>query len=180
VDLPPDAFYISLAIATDPEVSLDEVLQASQTLGLTAGNLMSVNLQQYGPSPAQSRLAYVFDLSVPFAQFKATNEKLAAARRAMAAATPAMELQVFGMMVSPGESGREQARQRLLAPLFEDARSRADQLAKAAGVTLGGVIGVTEAWVAGAGGQPFYGPYGPIGPTALKTAFSLNVRYAVK
>jgi hypothetical protein len=83
------------------------------------------------------------------------------------------------MAVAPGEPAREQERQRLLTPLFEDARARADQLAKAAGVTLGGVVGVTEAW-APSGGYPSYGPYGPVGPTTLKTAFSMTIRYAVK
>jgi uncharacterized protein YggE len=154
--------------------------QVSQTLGLTAENLMSLNLQQYGPSPSQSRLAYAFDLSVPFPKLKETNDKLAAARRTMAAGTPSMELQVFGMSVSSGDAPRDQARQRLLAPLFEDARARADQLARAAGVTLGGIVGLSEAWAPMVGGVPYYGPGGPIGQTSLKTAFSLTVRYAVK
>jgi uncharacterized protein YggE len=180
VDLPPDAVYISMAVATESDVSLEQVLQATRTLGFTAANLSSVNLQQYGPSPTQTRLAYAFELSVPFSQLKETNDKLAAARRTMAADTPPMELQVYAMTVTSGEAGKEQARQRLLSPLFEDARIRADQLAKAAGVTLGGVIGVTEAWLPNISGPPFYGPGGPIGPAALKTAFSLNVRYALK
>lgn len=180
VDLPPDAVFISMAVATESDVSLDQVLQATQGLGLTAANLSSVNLQQYGPSPAQTRLAYAFDLSVPFLKLKETNDKLAAARRTMAANTPPMELQVYAMTVTPGEDGREQARQRLLAPLFEDARVRADQLAKAAGVTLGSVVGVTEAWAPNISGPPFYGPGGPIGPAALKTALTLTVRYALK
>jgi uncharacterized protein YggE len=179
VDLPPDAVYYSMAIAAEPDTTLEQVLQATQDLGLSAQNLMSLNLQQYGPSPSQTRLAYAFDLSVPFSRFRETNDKIAAVRRSMAAATPAMELQVFTMAVAPGETAREQARQRLLVPLFEDARLRAEQLAKAASVTLGGVVGVSEAW-APTGAYPGYGPYGPVGPSTLKTAFSMTVRYAVK
>jgi hypothetical protein len=169
---------MTLAIVTETEVTLDQVLQASQALGLTSQNLTSVNVQQYGPSPSQTRIAYAFDLTVEFSKFKETNDKLASVRRTLAANTPAMELQVYGVAVTPGETARDQARQRLLAPLFEDAKRRANELATAAGVTLGGVVGVAEGW-ANVIGNPYYGPSGPIGPTTLKTAFSLTVRYAV-
>lgn len=180
VDLSPDAIYFSLAVVTDPDITVDQVLQASQTLGLTAQNLTSVNLQQYGPSAGQARLAYAFDLSVPYSKFKETNDKLATVRRTMAANTPAMDLQVYAIAVSPSDAARDQARQALLSPLFEDARVRADQLAKAAGMSLGSVVGVSEAWAASTSGYPYYGPSGPIGPNTLKTAFSLTVRYALK
>lgn len=180
VDLSPDAIYFSMAVMTDPDVSLDQVLGAIQGLEVSAQNLTSVTLQQYGPSAAQTRLAYAFDLSVAFSKFKETKDKVAAVRRAMAESTPPMELQVYGMAVSPSETSRDQARQGLLAPLFGDARTRADQLAKAAGITLGGIVGVTEAW-ANASAYPSYIPMaGPVGPTTLKTAFSLTIRFAVK
>ena len=180
VDLPPDGIYFSLAIVTEPDATLDDVLAASQGLGLTAQSLAGVTLQQYGPSIGQTRLAYAFSLAVAYGKFKETNEKLAATRRTMAAATPAMELQVYGMSLTAGDSARDQARLTLLSPLFEDARKRGDQLARAAGATLGSVLGVTETW-ANTGSYPAYLPYGgPIGPTTLKTALFLTVRYALK
>lgn len=180
VDLTPDAIYFALAIVTDPDTSLDEVLAAAQNLGLTAQSLFSVTMQQYGPSVSQTRLAYAFNLAVPYAKFKETNDKLATVRRTMAAATPAMDVQVYGISIAPNEAARDQARLTLLTPLFDDARKRADQLAKAAGVTLGPVLGVSEAW-ANTSNYAAYLPYGgPIGPTTLKTAFLLTVRYAVK
>jgi uncharacterized protein YggE len=180
VDLSPDTLYISLSIATDPDVSLDQVLQAAEGLGLSARNLLGVNFQQFGPSPTQVRLGYNFDLSVAFGRSKETTDKLSALRRTLAAATPAMELQIFGMSVSAEDTSRQQARQRLLAPLFEEARARADELSKAAGVSLGSVVGVSEAWAPSGAGGPAFGPFGPFGPSTLKTAFSLSVRYAVK
>ena len=180
VDLPPDSIYMSMAIVTEQDVTLDQVLQASQALGLTAQNLVSFNLQQYGPSPSQNRLAYAFDLSVPFSKLKETSDKLASVRRTMAANSPAMELQLYSMAVASGASARDQARDGLLAPLFQEARTRADQLAKAAGVTLGNVVAVSEGWAPAGSGNPYYGPTGPIGPSTLKTALTLNVSYAVK
>jgi uncharacterized protein YggE len=180
VDLPPDTIYFALAIVTDPDTSLDEVLTATQSLGLTAQNLASVTLQQYGPSVGQTRLAYAFNMAAAYGKFKETNEKLATLRRTMAGATPAMDLQVYGMSVGANDAARDQARLSLLSPLVDDARKRADQLARAAGVTLGAVLGVSEAW-ANTSGYPLYTPYGgPIGPSTLQTAFSLTVRYAVK
>ena len=180
VDLSPDQIYFSFAIVADPDVSLDQILQASEPLGLTAKNLLSINLQQYGPSPSQVRLAYAFDFTTEMAKFKETNEKLATVRRTMAANTPSMDLQVYAIAISPSESARDQARQGLLSPLFSDAKQRAGQLAQAAGVTLGAIVGVTEAWASNVSSSPYYGIYGPVGPSTLKTAFSLTVRYAVK
>jgi len=180
VDLPPDSIYFALAIVTDPDISLDEVLTASQSLGLTAQSLSSVSLQQYGPSVGQTRLAYAFNLQVAYAKFKDTNDKLATLRRTMAAATPAMDLQIYGISIVPSDAARDQARLSVLPQLFDDAKKNADQLAKAAGVTLGAVLGVNEGW-ANTNAGVYYGPYGgPIGPTTLKTAYSLTVRYAVK
>jgi hypothetical protein len=180
VDLPPDSIYFALAIVTETDASLDEVLAASQNLGLTAQGLASVTMQQYGPGVGQTRLAYAFNLAVAYNKFKETNDKLAAVRRTMAAATPPMDLQVYGISVGPNDAARDQARLTLLSPLFDDARKRADQLARAAGVTVGAVLGVSEAW-SSSGGYPAYLPYGgPVGPTTLKTGFILTVRYAVK
>jgi Protein of unknown function (DUF541) len=178
-DLAPDDAYFTLAITTDPNISLDDVLKASQVLELTAKNLTSVTLQQFGPSPGQVRLAYAFDLSVPYSKFKETNDKLATARRSLAAEASPMDLQVYGVAVSPSDASRETARQSLLSPLVEDARRRGDQLARAAGMSVGNILSINEAW-ASTVGAPFYGPYGPVGPTTLKTALTMTVRFAVK
>jgi hypothetical protein len=178
VDLSPEELYISLAVATDQDVTLEQVVQATQSLGLAAKDLTGVNIQQFGPSPSQSRLNYVFNISVPYAKFKETTDKVTALRRTLAANTPSMEIQMYGMTIMPGEKAREEARQKLLSALFEDAKVRAEQLAKAAGVNLGGIVGATEYWGANVGIA--YASSGPYGPSTLKTALSLNVRYAVK
>src|SRR4051812_38816250 len=81
--------------------------------------------------------------------------------------------------IAPGDKARDEARAKLLSTLFDDARSRAEQLAKAAGVSLGGIVGVNEYWGPSTPGVGFVSA-GPFGPSTLKTAFSLSVRYAVK
>jgi uncharacterized protein YggE len=179
VDLAPDEITFSMAILTDPDVSLDQVLQACQSLGLATRDLLGINSQQFGPSPSQTRLAYTFDFTTAYSKFHETNDKLATLRRTLAAATPAMEVQIFAISVAPSDASREQARQGLIAPLFAEARQRADQLAKAAGMTLGTVFGFSEDW-ASATGPPGYGYYGPVGPGTLRSRYTLSVRYAAK
>ncbi len=173
-----DEVYFAVAVVTDPGASLDDVLKAAQGTDISAQGLMSINLQQYGPAPNQYRLAYAFGFTVAFSKYKDTNDKLSTARRTMATLDPPMDLQIYGIGISPSETSRVQARQQLLAPLLSDARARANEVAQAAGVTLGNVVSVTEAWAVST--SAYYGMYGPIGPSTLNTPFSLTVRFAVK
>ena len=181
VELAPDQITFFLAIMTDPDVTLDQVLQASQPLGLTARDLLGISSQQFGPGPSQTRLAYTFEYEAQFSKFKEANDKMASLRRTLAANTPAMEVQVYSISVSPADAAVDQARQGAMTQLFADAKQRADQMAKAGGVSIGSVVGVSEG-VSNAANQNgyFYGPYGPIGPGTLRTTFTLTVRYAIK
>ena len=178
VTLAPDQVSYTLAILTDSNVSLTQVLQASQSLSLAATDLLSINSQQFGPSPNQTQLVYVFFAVVPFSRFGETNEKIAALRRSLGTNTPPMDLQIYSIVASPSPASRQQAGQDLLTPLFAEAKQRAGQLAAVAGVTLGGVVGVTD--LGETPGGVIYGPYGPSGPGGVRTTFSLSVRYAVK
>ena len=178
VTLPPDEVSFTLAILTDSNVSLTQVLQASQSFGLATTDLLSINSQQFGPNPNQTQLAYVFFYVVAFSKFGETNEKIAALRRSLGANSPPMDLQVYSIVASPSVAARQQAGQDLLTQLFADAKQRAGQLAAVAGVNLGGVLGVTD--LGETQGSVIYGPYGPSGPGGVRTTFSLSVRYAVK
>jgi len=179
VDLNPDRIIFSMAIMTDPDVSLDQVLQAAQSLGLVTGDLRAINSQQFGPSPNQTRLAYAFEFTAEFSKFKDVNDKLSALRRTLATNTSAMDLQIYAINVAPSEAALDQARLTVLPQLFADAKQRAEQLAKAGGVSVGNIVGMSDVYGAAAS-SPYYGPYGPIGPGALRTSFSLSVRYVVK
>lgn len=180
IDLSPDQITFSLAVVTDPTVSLDQVLEATQPIGLDSSKLSTINLvPSYGPGSPRPTLNYVFTLNVAFGKFSEMNDKLATVRRALADKTPSMDLQVYGVAISPSDASLDQARQSLMPQLIADARRRGDLLAKAAGVTLGGVIGVTELIGAAEGGI-YYGPFGPTGPSTLHTTYAISVRFAVK
>jgi hypothetical protein len=175
VELAPGEVIFNIGIAAETDVSLEQVLEAATTLGLTASNLGGIGSQQYGPLPNQSRLVYQFTFSVEFAKFRETNDKLAALRRTLPVNTPPMELQTFSVVIAPGQEAVARVRQRLLPELIADARARGEELARAAGVTLGRIIGLSEV----SGAPASYVSVGPYGPSQLRNSFSLSVRFAV-
>ena len=174
VDLAPGEVTFMFGVFVNSDVSLDQVLEATKSLELTSGNLGGVSSQQFGPGPDQIRLVYQFSLTTEFSKFRETSDKLAALRRSLVVATPAMELQTMSIAISPSEASREQARRRVLPQLIADARQRGEELAQAAGLTLGRILGLSEASSAPVG---YVGPYAP---SSLRTTFSLAVRFAVE
>ena len=174
VDLAPGEVTFMFGVFVNSDVSLDQVLEATKSLELTSGNLGGVSSQQFGPGPDQIRLVYQFSLTTEFSKFRETSDKLAALRRSLVVATPAMELQTMSIAISPSEASREQARRRVLPQLIADARQRGEELAQAAGLTLGRILGLSEASSVPVG---YVGPYAP---SSLRTTFSLAVRFAVE
>lgn len=174
VDLAPGEVTFMFGVIASSDISLDQVLEATKSLELTSRHLMGVSSQQFGPGPDQVRLVYQFSLTTEFSRFRETNDKLAALRRSLVVSTPAMELQTLSIAISPTEASREQARQRLVPQLIADARQRGEELAQAAGLSLGRILGLSEASTAPIG---YIGPYGP---SSLRTTFSLSVRFAVQ
>ena len=181
IDLSPDQITFSLAVVTDPTVSLDQVLEATQAIGLDASKLSTINLMpSYGPGSPRPTLNYVFTLTTAFSRFRETNDKIATMRNSLSDKTPSMDLQVYAVAISPSDASLDQARQALMPQLIADARRRGDLLAKAAGVNLGAVVGVSEVFGSPDLSGVYYGPYGPSGPSALHTIYSLSVRFGVK
>jgi Protein of unknown function (DUF541) len=180
IDLSPDQIVFTLAVITEPTVTLNQVLEATQSIGLDASKLSTINVQQsYGPGSPRPTLSYVFFLSTTLAKFSETNDKVTSLRRALADQAPPMDAQMYGITVAPSDGSLDQARQALMPQLVSDARRRGDLLARAAGVTLGAITGVTEL-VGPELSSAYYGPYGPAGPSTLHSTYSLSVRFAVK
>ena len=183
IDLPPEELTFSVVLLTDQDTSLDQVMQALKDTGITAKDLGGVGSSQFGPNPNQTRLVYQFTLTTPLSKFKDTLDKFTAVRRGLIANNSTFELQANAVSITPTEAAREQARLQATPDLIADARRRADSLARAAGVTLGAIVGIGEVVSAPPGqfGGPIYGPfYGPIGQSGLKTTFAMSVRFAIK
>lgn len=183
VDLAPDEVTFSVVALVDQDTTLDQVLQMVKDTGTAAKDLGGIGSSQFGPSPNQTRLVYQFTLTTPLAKFKDTLDRFAAVRRSLAASSSTAELQTNAVAIAPAEATREQARLQTTPDLIADARKKADALAKAAGLTLGPIVGIGEATSASGSqfGIPVYGPYyGPVGQAGLRTTFAMPVRFSIK
>ncbi|HTM48498.1 MAG TPA: SIMPL domain-containing protein [Bryobacteraceae bacterium] len=181
VDLTPDEMTFSVVVLADQDTTLEQVLQVVKAAGITANNLGGVGSSQFGPSPNQSRLVYQFTLTTPLGKFKDTVDGFTSVRRSLLANSSNMELQTNVVAITPAEASREQARLQATPDLIADARKKADVLAKAAGLTLGPIVGISD--VAPALNNqfgPVYGPYGPVGQSGLKTTFIMSVRFGIR
>ena len=177
VDLPTEEVSFSLTLTGDQGTTLEQAVQILKDTGVTEKNLVGVQLQPYGPQPNQTRIAYQFLLAAPFSKYKETMDKLQAARRLIAVDSPTMDLMILTAQLGSTEATRERARVSALPDLIADARAKADQLAKAAGLTLGPIIGLSDSTISAgfiSSGYPYYAP----GPT--RVAFTLAVRFSVK
>jgi uncharacterized protein YggE len=181
VDLAPDEMTFNVVVLADQDTTLEQVLQVVKAAGVTANNLGGVGSSQFGPSPNQSRLVYQFTLTTPLTKFKDALDGFTAVRRGLLANSSSMELQTNVIAITPTEAAREQARLLATTDLIADARKKADALAKAAGLTLGPIVGIGEVTPV-LGGQfgPIYGPYGPVSQSGLKTTFALSVRFGIR
>jgi uncharacterized protein DUF541 len=159
----------SVNVGADFGTTVEQVVQAIQSTGITAQDLVGVN-PYYGPSgPSPARVTYAFNFSVGLAKFKDTITQLDAARRSLLAGTTNLELQYSLWGIFASDAAQEEVRRRLLPQLMADARAKAEDLAKAAGVTLGAVLGVTD--LSSASG--FY-------PGPLRLPVSLTARFAIQ
>jgi len=178
VDLPPEEVTFNIAVVADQDTTLDQVLQAVKESGIATKDLTGIGTQQFGPSPNQIRLAFQFALTVPFSKFKDTLDKFAAVRRSLVASGSSMELQTYFMTIAATDATREQARQRAIPDLIEDARKKGELLASAAGLSLGSIQGISD--FSSTTGTFVGGPFGPFGPAILKTVFVLSVRFGIR
>jgi hypothetical protein len=179
VDLEPEEVVFSVAVQADPDSTLTQVVEAIKDLGVTAKNLSGIGSYQTGPLPTQVRLVYNFAVSTPFARYKEMQDRIANLRRTLLSEGSTFDVMMNGVQVSASEGARLAARQRLLPELIEDARRRGAEVAQAAGVSLGPILGMAFGPDV-PGASPYYGPYGPIGPSTLRTGVSLNVRFRIQ
>ena len=177
VDMPPEEMIFALSLQADQSTTVEEAVQVLKDAGVTQKDLIMISMQP-GMSPyggQQSRIMYQFSLTAPYAKYKETMDKLQAVRRTLVIDWPSMDLQVMMAQIGVSDASREQARLKTLPDLVADARRKAEELAKAAGIGVGPILGLSEAAQA-----PYYGGVYPSTYGPLRTAFTLSVRFAVK
>ena len=150
----PDLVVFSVAVGSGFDKSLNDVVAAVSGLGLSAANLVGVGVQQQplavDPPPGVGGavpglvvlplpLQWQFQLIVPFAKMKDTTAALAALQQSFGQNNSGLSLtyQVSGTQFSA------QSPDCNLANLVGQARTMAQQITTAAGITPGAIVGLT-------------------------------------
>jgi hypothetical protein len=139
----PDQVLFAVYVVSNADAALDSVVAALAGLGITAANLSSVSgsgraVQDGVPGVnLGSPLQWIFTLPAPLAKLKDTIASLATLQQTISQknAGLSMTFSVQGTQASPQPCSTPD--------LISDARAQAQQLANAAGVTVGPVIGIS-------------------------------------
>jgi uncharacterized protein YggE len=187
VTLSPDEVTFNITVVTDINSTLEQAVAAVQDAGVTSKHLLGIasSEEYYGPQPLSRtpRLAYGFTITLPSSKLKETTDKLEAARRRIAADSGGDV--VFTLYVNATEKAVQEARQRLVTELLAEAKTNAQFLANAAGLTLGNLLNVSEnAYPASGVPGPYYGSisFNTAVPSAvpIRVTYSVYVRYAAQ
>ncbi len=132
VNLQPDQIVFSLQLQAPEAASLDDVLAQVAGVGITAANLVSVF------SLGDKALAWTFNLPALVSQASATTASLL--KLAQQSKQP-LTFSVLGTQVSQALQQSQPCSQ---ASLVSDARAQAQNLAAAAGFSVGPVLAVSD------------------------------------
>lgn len=151
VNAQPDQASFTITVTTPMTASLDDVLAAVQGTGLTAANLVSVSTPSFGISvltpmqtPPAPTLAWTFAITTPFSRIKDAYAALGGLPAAVRQKNQAFTAAFAFSGATASQAALDDARLRLLPDLINDARAKAKQPTDAAGLGLGGIIGMTE------------------------------------
>lgn len=148
VNLKVEEAAFNVAISAPSNATLAAVVKAIEPAGMKETDLVGIS-PFFGPSsPVPSptpRVVYNFQYRVASSQLSESLQKLEQLRRSLLAGNDGLEL-VGQNLIGFGASdkAREAARVQLTSDALADARARAETLAKAAGVLLGPIVGLSE------------------------------------
>jgi hypothetical protein len=139
----PDQIAFNVAVAADPATSLDQVVAALASSGVTAANLSGLS----GAQDVHSPLQWTFSLAVPFAKMKATIAALTALQQSFAQNPGSMTL-AFAVQGLQYSMQLIQTQTCAAKDLFADALAQAQPLATLAGLAIGPVVALSDGSVA--------------------------------
>jgi hypothetical protein len=140
----PDQVLFDVTVVSGLDATLDSVVGALAGSGITAGNLSSVGgsglpLQIGVPGVNLAPpLQWTFTLPVPLSKLKDTLASLTTLQQTITQKNSrlSMSFSVVGTQASPQQCSTPD--------LIADARAQAQKLADAAGVSVGGILGISE------------------------------------
>jgi|SRR6202049_1519927 len=144
-NLQPDQALFAVFIQSDLNTSLNDVLAALQGSGITAANFSGVNSNfGFSPSPGQSpTIQWAFGLPVPLTKTKDTVATLTALQQNIGQKNPSLTLS-FSIQGTQVSQQLLQSQTCSIPDLLADARTQAQTLAAAGGVTLGTILAMSS------------------------------------
>lgn len=142
----PDQVVFAVTVQSPLSTNLDDVIAAVQTSGITAANFTGVrsSFVTVGPVPLVPPLSWTFTLSVPFAKQTDTVASLTALQLNIGQnkSRLTMSFTISGTQVSTQVL---QSQTCSLSGLISDAQAQAQNIAVAAGVTVGPILALSSA-----------------------------------
>jgi uncharacterized protein YggE len=180
----PDEAVFSVSVTAALDQSLDDIVKALSGTGITPANLSGVQTGlPVNPLivtlPLRTGLTWTFQLTVPLNKIKDTSTTLAALQKSLVQSKSGLSL---SFAVQSSQVSAQQRQNCDLAALIADARARAQDVANAAGFTVGTVVGAAgniANSVPGCGLTVTFGLRGQsaqLGPNALTIIASSTVR----
>jgi hypothetical protein len=144
----PDEVSFGVTVESQITQGLNEVVRALTPVGVTQANLSSLYIRTTGTSSSPTRtLAWNFDLRTPIARLKDETASLTSLAQTINRSNSGL-----GMSFSLGGSFSQQSLTCDPAALIADARAQAQEIATAATVTTGPVVGIRSDVVDGTPG----------------------------
>jgi len=141
----PDQAVVTVGVNTPITTTRDEVLAALQGSSITLANFTSVyTTTDYNVTTNGNRdqLAWTFTLNVPFSNIKPTMDQLTGLQIALAKAGKGMDLS-FALRGTQTSAQALAGQNCSAADLIADARTQAQKIAAAAGLSVGAVVGAS-------------------------------------
>jgi hypothetical protein len=144
VYLQPDQIVFSLSVISPSNATLDDIVAALQGSGVTAANSSGSYVSLGDPNlPVQTQLTWFFALPAPLSHLKDMVAFLTTLQQTIAQKNAGLSLtfSVQGTQVSPQS---QEAQQCPVTDLVSDARTQAQNLAAASGLTLGPILAISN------------------------------------
>ena len=168
----------SLSVTTTLEVSQQQVMDALASAGIPAADLVQVYADpNVSAVTSPSGLVYGFTYTAPIGKMNESVRRLNALSRALPDGLLYLN---FSASAGISEAAADNARRRVIPQLIAEAGQKAEFLANAAGLKLGGVQAVSESGTLSFPSAVIPASRVPaISASSLRTTFSIFVQFSV-
>jgi uncharacterized protein YggE len=143
--LQPDQAMFSVSVQSDTSTSLDDVLSALQGSGVTAANLSGVSTNTsftFVGTPTGTVIVWTFSLQSPLTKTKDTIAMLTTLQQNISQKNQSLKLS-FSIQGTQVSTQQQQSQTCSISDLLADARSQAQKLADAGGLSLNAILAIS-------------------------------------